>query len=171
MIFFIFVAIFSASYSIGAEMPVSDEDAQIFLREFEAAIENLDAVGIFSHNASIGLPMFVPFFGIPWGLFAAWSTGFAFSALVVTSPMLSELPPLSLLYLSPFGVMELTAYSLGMARSFLFAHTIIKRYSIKNQIRPTAIEVGIVIGLLLAGGFLEHMMIEQFGGDLDFPES
>ncbi|MGI0010588.1 MAG: stage II sporulation protein M [Nitrosopumilaceae archaeon] len=160
--FLAFLGIFTVSYSIGAEMPVTDEDAMEFLKEFQLAIEGIDAVGIFAHNISIALPMFIPGFGIAWGGFAAWSTGFAFSALVTTTPTLSQIPPLTLLYLSPFGVMELVAYSVGMSRSFILIQTILKKKSIKLELTPTAIEVGIVVALLLVGGFIEFMMIEEF---------
>lgn len=149
-------------------MPVTDEDAMEFLKEFQLAIEGIDAVGIFAHNISIALPMFIPGFGIAWGGFAAWSTGFAFSALVTTTPELSQIPPLALLYLSPFGVMELVAYSIGMSRSFILIQTILKKKSIKLELTPTAIEVGIVVALLLVGGFIEFMMIEEFS-DLQLP--
>lgn len=163
--FLIFVAIFIGAYSIGAAMTVSNEDAMEFLKEFQLAIEGIDAVGIFTHNASIGLPMFIPGFGMIWGAFTAWSTGFAFSALATTNPLLESIPPLSVLLISPFGLMELAAYSIGMSRSMLLIHTIIKKNPLKNELRPTAIEVGIVIALLLAGGFIEFIMIQQFDSD------
>jgi hypothetical protein len=170
VIFLIFGAIFSTAYSIGAESPISNEDASIFLEEFEKSIEGIDTFGIFAHNTSLALPMFIPGFGIAWGAFAGWSTGLAFSALEVTNPILSKLPPLSILFISPFGLMELTAYSIATSRSFLLINNIIKKNPIKNQLRPTIIEVGIVVGLLLAGGFIEFAMIEQFGSDLTLPQ-
>ena len=167
--FLIFVAIFIGAYSIGAAMTVSNEDAMEFLKEFQLTIEGIDAVGIFAHNASIGLPMFIPGFGMIWGAFAAWSTGFAFSALATTNPLLESIPPLSVLLISPFGLMELAAYSIGMSRSMLLLHTIIKKNPLKNELRPIVIEAGIVMVLLLAGVIIEFMMIQQFGSD--FPKS
>ena len=159
----VFVGIFISSFSIGAEIKVSNEDATKFLNEFQQAVEGIDALGIFAHNASIGLPMFVPGFGIAWGLFASASTGLAFSALVTTTPMLGKIPPISILIASPFGAMELAAYSIGMSRSFILLWTIIKKNPIKQEIRPTIIEIGIAIALLLAGGFIEYAMINQVG--------
>ena len=90
---------------------VSEEEANAFMTEFEELILDIDAFGIFVHNLTIALPMFIPGFGVAWGLFSAWSTGFAFAAIVVTAPQLSDIPPLSILLLSPFGLMELIAYS------------------------------------------------------------
>ena len=115
--------------------------------------------------------MFIPGFGAVWGAFAAWSTGFAFSALTISYPALENIPPLTVLFLSPFGVLEVAAYSLGMSRSFLLIHTIIKKNPIKQELRITGIEVGIAIALLLVGGFVEHAMMEQFGSNPDFPNS
>ena len=167
LIGFIFVGIFVTSFSIGAEIKVSEEDASSFLKEFQQAVEGIDAIGIFAHNASIGLPMFIPGFGIAWGLFASASTGLAFSAIASTSPLLAKIPPITILIISPFGVMELAAYSIGMSRSFILILGIIKKNPIKPQIRPTIIEIGIVIALLLAGGFIESAMISQYGSTVN----
>lgn len=166
LIFLIFIGIFSLSYSIGSQSKLSDEESKSFLKEFQKVVEGIDALGIFEHNASVALPMFIPGFGLAWGAFAAWSTGVAFGALVTTTPTLAKIPPLALLYLSPFGVMELVAYSIGMSRSFLLINAIIRRKPLKNELRNTGIEIGIVLALLLAGGFIEYSMIQQFGSSV-----
>ena len=154
------MGIFSVAYSIGAAMYVSPEQAQNFMDEFEDLIHDIDGFGIFSHNLTIALPMFIPGFGMFWGLFSAWATGMAFSSFVTLAPELQNIPPLSILYLSPFGIMELAAYSLGISRSFLLIYTILKKLPITPSIKPTAIEIGIVVGLLLAGGYLEFYMLD-----------
>ena len=68
-----------------------------------------------------------------------------------------------MLFVSPFGLMELAAYSIGMSRSFILIQTILKKKSIKLELTPTTIEIGIVVALLLAGGLIESIMIEEFG--------
>ncbi len=161
-----FIGIFSLSYLIGTESKLSDADSQTFLKEFQKVVEGIDAIGIFEHNTSVALPMFIPGLGLAWGTFAAWSTGVAFGALVTTTPALAKVPPLALLYLSPFGIMELVAYSIGMSRSLLLVLVIIRKKSLKAELRQTAIEVGIVLALLLAGGFIEYYMIQQFGSNV-----
>ncbi len=166
MVGFIFVGIFITTFSISAEIKVPEEDAKTFLKEFQQTVKGINAIGIFAHNISIGLPMFVPGFGVPWGLFAAASTGLAFSALVSTTPILAKIPPIAVLLASPFGVMELAAYSIGMSRSFILIWTIIKKNSIKQEIRPTILEIGIVIVLLLVAGFIEYAMINQYGSSI-----
>ncbi|MDE1763079.1 MAG: stage II sporulation protein M [Thaumarchaeota archaeon] len=166
------MAIFSAAYSVGSASNMSEQDSKSFIKEFQQAVEGIDAIGIFAHNTSVALPMFVPGFGVAWGSFAAWSTGLAFRALVSTTPSLAKLPPLAILYLSPFGIMELIAYSIGMSRSFLLVNTILrKKTELRYELRPTIIEIGIVIALLLAAAFIEYAMIQEFGSTLVNPKA
>ena len=154
------MGLFSAAYQLGSTSQVTDEEANAFMNEFEELIEGIDAIGIFLHNTSIALPMFIPGFGVAWGLFSAWSTGFAFAAIVSITPQLAEIPPLAILYLSPFGLMELVAYSLATSRSFILIRAIIKKNNLSLFLKSTGIEIGIVIGLLLSGGYLEDYMIK-----------
>ena len=159
--FGVFVGVFLASFMIGTTYKPSDEEAKAFLKDFQNQTAGIDATGIFLHNTSIALGMFVPAFGVGWGSFTGWETGAGFSALISSNPMLSSVSPIALIFLSPFGVMELVAYSIGMSRSYLLVWRIIKRNQLQKQIIPTAIEVGIVIALLLIGGFVESSMISQ----------
>lgn len=160
ILFFIFMGFFSVSYQIGALSQVSEDDTSQFLEEFNKLVDGIDGFGIFIHNLIIALPMFVPGFGVVWGLFSGWSTGFAFAAIVSSIPALSNFPPLAILYLSPFGIMELVAYSLGISRSYMIIYAILKNRSIKPQLLVTGIEIAIVFALLLAGGYLEFAMID-----------
>ena len=153
------MGLFSLAYSIGAASQVDEEEALAFFEEFQELVKDIDAVGIFTHNTTLALPMFIPGFGIAWGFFAAWSTGYAFASIATTVPELGNIPPLALLYLSPFGIMELVAYSLGISRSFILIRMILKKIDLKPTLKNTSIEIGIMIALLLAGGFLEFYMI------------
>ena len=160
ILFFIFLGIFAAAFQLGSMTSVSEEDAEAFMSEFEELVLDIDAFGIFTHNLIISLPMFIPGFGVAWGIFSAWSTGFAFAAIATTVPEIGEIPPLSILFLSPFGLLEITAYSIGISRSFILIRAVIKKVSLTSFIKPTVMEIGIVMGLLLAGGYLEFYMIE-----------
>jgi hypothetical protein len=160
LLFFIFLGIFAAAFQIGSMTPVSEEEAKAFMSEFEDLVLDIDALGIFLHNSLIALPMFIPGFGVAWGLFSAWSTGFAFAAIVFTVPEIGDIPPLSILFLSPFGLMEIAAYSIGISRSFILIRAVSKKINLIPFIKPTVIEIGIVVALLLAGGYLEFYMIE-----------
>jgi uncharacterized membrane protein SpoIIM required for sporulation len=75
------------------------------------------------------------------------------------APGLAEIQPLSLFYLSPFGIMELAAYSISMSRSFHIVYALFKRVNLKSLIKPTVIEIGVVVAILFAAGFLEEYMI------------
>ena len=164
VLFFIFLGIFSASFAVGAEVQVSEEESAIILEQFETLILEIDAVGIFVHNTTLALPMFIPGFGIAWGAFASFSTGMAFSVLQSADPMLEKIPSLTILFMSPFGLMELTAYSIAMSRSYILIHKLIKKMPIRPDIRVICLEVAILVALLLAGGFLEYFLIENMSG-------
>jgi len=160
IVFFIFSGLFTASYYIGSLSEISQEDAELFMEEFEKLIEDIDGLGIFLHNSMIALIMFVPGVGVGWGLFSAFQTGQAFAAIALLSPEVASIHPLTILLASPFGLMELVAYSIGISRSYLLIYKIIKKISIKTDYKITAIEIGIVLGLLIAGGFLEAYLID-----------
>ena len=165
VLFFVFLGIFSASFAIGAEVQVSEEESKIILEQLESLIGEIDAIGIFSHNTTLALPMFIPGFGIAWGAFAAFSTGMAFSVIKDASPMLANVPSLTILFMSPFGLMEVAAYSIAMSRSYMIVHKMIKRMPIRPDFRIIGIEIAILIGLLLAGGFVEYYFIESIPTD------
>ena len=160
IIFFIFTGIFAGVYAAGSQSEVTEEEIQETLDYFKQVISEIDGPGIFLHNVIIALPMFIPGFGAFWGLFSAYSTGFAFSALVSGTPELGSINPLSLL-LTPFGLMELTAYSIAMSRSVLFIEKIIKKTSIFTEKKAILIEIGVVVALLLVGGIVEYEMIKS----------
>lgn len=162
ILFFIFVGLFSLTFQLGTYNEVSEEEAQIFMDEFEELIKDIDAIGIFLHNTMLALPMFIPGFGMGFGFFSSWSTGYAFSAITTLNPEISEIPPLAILYFSPFGLMELTAYAIGMSRSFILIQKIIKKIPLKLDLRVTLIEMGIVVSLLFVAGFIEDYMIKLF---------
>ena len=160
ILFFIFLAMFTIIFLLGSMSTVSQEEADLFMVEFEKLVLDIDAFGIFVHNTTIALPMFIPGFGIFWGLFSSWSTGYAFAAIATSVPEVANISPLTILFLTPFGLMEISAYSLGISRSFILIKAIITKTNLLQFIKPTIIEIGIVIALLLAGGYIEFYMIE-----------
>ena len=160
ILFFIFLVVFTIIFQLGSMSTVSQEEADLFMVEFEKLVLDIDAFGIFVHNTTIALPMFIPGFGIFWGLFSSWSTGYAFAAIATSIPEVANISPLTILFLSPFGLMEISAYSLGISRSFILIKAIITKTNLLQFIKPTIIEIGIVIALLLAGGYIEFYMIE-----------
>ena len=158
--FFVLMAIFSAVFAISAETTLPEEEVEMIMEEFESMVEGIDAFGIFVHNTALSLPMFIPGFGIIWGMFSAFSTGIAFAAIKSVNPLVEQIPALSILFMTPFGLMEVAAYSIAMSRSYIFIHKIVKKVPIRSDIRVTLVEIIIVVGLLLVGAYVEYYMIE-----------
>ena len=169
--FFVFLLIFTGIFQLGSMSTVSQEEANLFMEEFEKLVLDIYAFGIFVHNTTIALPMFIPGFGIFWGLFSSWSTGYAFAAIVTSVPEIANISPLSILFLTPFGLMEIFSYSLAISRSFILIKAIITKTNLFQFIKPTIIEIGIVIVLLLVGGYVEFYMIELVENEsIEIPE-
>lgn len=171
MAFFAFMAFFAGVFYAGSQSVVNEEDASEFVALFEGMVSGIDGAGIFTHNTPLALVMFVPGLGMALGMFSAWSTGYAFAAIATAAPELSQLHPLALIFLTPFGLMEITAYSLATSRSFMLTMAIIRKDSLAALLKPTLIEAGIAVGLLLAGGYVEFYMIEMAkeSGDFGLP--
>ena len=165
IVFFIFTGIFAGVYGIATTSEPTEEEVQQIMNFFEEIIHTIDGIGIFVHNVTIALPMFLPGFGVAWGLFSAYSTGFAYSAIAIANEEVAQLNPLAVL-LTPFGLMELAAYSIGMSRSALLAKNLLQKkwFLIKSQKFIILFEIGIVVALLLIGGIVEMWMIETAQG-------
>ncbi len=159
LIFFVFLILFTIIYDFGTMNEVKKTDAEKFIDDFNEIVHEIDSIGIFLHNSAIALPMFIPGFGILWGFFSSWSTGYAFAALESIKPSLSSIDPLKLLYFTPFGLLELTAYSIAMSRSFLLIYKIVKKISLKSDIVIILTEIIITITLLFLGGLIEDYML------------
>ena len=159
--FFVLMVIFSAVFAISAETTLPEEEVEMIMEEFESMVEGIDAFGIFLHNTALSLPMFIPGFGIIWGMFSAFSTGIAFAAIKSMNPLVEQIPALSILFMTPFGLMEVAAYSIAMSRSYIFIHKIVKKIPIRNDIRVTLVEIIILLGLLFTGAYVEWYMIEM----------
>ncbi|MDC0170274.1 stage II sporulation protein M [Candidatus Nitrosopelagicus sp.] len=166
ILFFIFTAIFAAVYGGSAvTSEPTEEEIEEVMSFFEEIIDTIDGIGIFVHNTTIALPMFIPGFGVAWGLFSAYSTGFAYSAIAASNAQVAQLNPLAIL-LTPFGLMEMASYSLAMSRSTLLAKDVFQKNwnQIKSDKLIISIEIGIVVALLLIGGIVEMWMIETAQG-------
>jgi Stage II sporulation protein M len=168
VIFFaIFVGIFLLSYFVGSTYKMSSDELNNFLNEFKSETEGIDAVGIFTHNLVDALPMFVPGFGAGWGCYIGWSTGEAFGAFLSSNPALAHVSALAIFLLSPYGAMELVAYSIAMSRSLIILLVFVRRRAWKTELKshwkPTVVEIGIVVAILLAAAYLEYNMVSSQG--------
>ena len=161
-LFFIFMGLYSLSYQIGALSEIGDEESSAFLEEFGDLIESIDAIGIFANNIILALPMFIPGFGVAWGLFSGWSTGYAFASIRGATPSLTDFPPLGILYSSSFGFLELVAYSIGTSRGYLLIWNIIKRKKLGIDLIPLSVEIAVVFVLIYVGAYLEFDLIKGY---------
>ncbi|MBI5146101.1 MAG: stage II sporulation protein M [Thaumarchaeota archaeon] len=63
LLFFVFMAVFVAIFTIGSKMQVDEDEVQTFLEKFNNLVDSLRkgnfSLEIFSHNARIALPMFL----------------------------------------------------------------------------------------------------------------
>jgi len=159
ILFFVFFGLFTASFQIGATTELSEEESLAILHDFADTIEDVDSTGIFLNNLSIGLPNFVPGIGPAWGLYSGWSTGIAISGIYSLYPELSDSQPLDIFYASPFGFIELIAYSIGMSHGAFLVFSFVKRHSMKSILKWTIVEIALVIALLVVGAIMEISMI------------
>lgn len=158
--FFIFAGIFALVFFIGTISEPTLEEAQILTDDLDKLVLDITAIDIFLHNFGITLLMFIPAAGIAMGIISAWSTGFAFAALGLINPEIGMIPPLSI-FLTPFGLLEISAYAIATSSSLHSVYRIIKKQPIISYIKPLAIEISIVVALLLIGGYVEDFLIQE----------
>ena len=155
------IAAFVASYSAGAfGVQLTAEEAQTTVDEFTASVEDIEEGGIFSNNVLIALGMFIPAAGVGLGMYAGVSTGIVFNAFVHVVPNLAGVSPLSV-FATPFGILELFAYGLGISRSGILTYDLIKRRPWRQYLVMTLIEIAIAIAALLIGSYVEGQFIEN----------
>ncbi len=156
---------FIVFFNLGAYSSISKEDAEVISNQFKDMVKDIDAIGIFVNNFRIALAMFIPALGVAIGLFSAYSTGLVFRALVETTPALSNIPPM-LVLATPFGILEVISYGIGMSQSALLIHSIVAKRGLMAMLIPTLILIGIVSALLLAGAYIEYYMIKMAQQDI-----
>ncbi len=154
---------FLISYWLGAYTKLDPASASKLKQEFMQKIARLNYLGIFANNLTISLIMFIPGIGILFGFLSGYSTGTVFSAITQTSQNPNQISPLVIL-LTPFGIMEVFCYGLAISRSSLLLISLIKRHNILQQLKPTLIEVAIVIGILFFAAIIEWHFINLYGG-------
>jgi hypothetical protein len=126
-LFFVFgIIAFIIAYSVGAILvKINASQADFIKKDFETKIKGINQYGIFANNFKVALGMFIPGFGIALGGFSAFSTGLVFNAIAQTSPALSNISPL-IVFLTPFGILEIIAYGIAISRSGILSYQLIK---------------------------------------------
>jgi hypothetical protein len=158
---------FITAYSIGAILvKVNTSQTDLIKKDFETKIKGINQYGIFASNLMVALGMFIPGFGMALGGFSAFSTGLVFNAIAQASPALSSISPL-VIFLTPFGILEIIAYGIAISRSGILCYQLIKdtnkRNSWRKYVIPTIIEIGIVVTILFIGAIVEWQMIRTLG--------
>ena len=156
------IVAFLIAYSSGAAIDMNKREAENLKLQFTNQIKDIDQNGIFINNVKVALGMFIPAIGTAIGISSGFSTGMVFSAMAKTSPILTSVPPLIILF-TPFGIMEVFAYGLAMSRSGLLIYQLVKKKSWKEYAIPMIVEIGIVVVILFVGAIIEWDLIQQFG--------
>ena len=156
----LFVAFFTTTFTVGSEIEIPQEEQEILKNQIkeklETARDNSDSSFIFLNNVFIGLMMVIPFgIGIVIGLASAFVTGLTVGGFDL------EIPAYLLLYTTPFGFIELIAYSLAMTSSLYLTKSILKKNKqvIKKELKFYGATVGIVVALIFFGGVIENHML------------
>ncbi len=147
----LFMAIFTATFSVGSEIELEQKEAEQVKEMITQKIASGDSNTIFMNNIVLGLIMFIPAVGIVLGIGSAFATGIAFSTFGL------DIPAYLILFVTPFGFMELLAYSIAMSRSFLIIKYLVKHISQPRKL--ILIEIGTVAGLIFFGSIIEAVMI------------
>jgi Zn-dependent protease len=167
-LFFTFgIIAFIIAYSVGAILVnINASQADFIKTHFQEQIKGINQYGIFANNFKVALGMFIPGFGIALGGFTAFSTGLVFNAIAQTSPALSNISPL-IVFLTPFGILEIIAYGIAISRSSILFYQLIKdtnkRNSWRKYVIPTIIEIGIVVTILFIAATVEWQMLRTLG--------
>jgi Zn-dependent protease len=167
LFFVVGIIVFIIAYFVGATLVNLNPGQTDFIkRDFEKKIKGINQYGIFANNVRVALGMFIPGFGIALGTFSAFSTGLVFNALSTISPALSNISPL-IVFLTPFGILEIIAYGIAISRSGILSYQLIKdtnkRQSWRKYVIPTVIEIGIVVIILFIGAIVEWQLIHTLG--------
>ena len=157
---FLFLGLFQLGFSIKLDKSFSEELSE----NFKNQIQGIDEIGIFLNNLKIALVMFIPILGIVVGSFSAFSTGLIFNSIVNLSNANFANP--LIVFLTPFGILELVSYGLAISRGGIFLYEILKKNVSKKSITYLFVEIGLVAVMLFVGALIEWSMIENIPNDL-----
>jgi len=153
--------------AIGTFLPVDQETMSNVSRELEeirSFIRNLDFLSaslyIFSHNLILCLVMFIPLFGLGFGMYVMLSSGYAIEIDALTHQVPPPLVFVSL-FLMPYFWMELISYASAMSQSILIAWGLYKK-EFKRTLTETLKIIGIVTALLFTAALIEAAFFFAF---------
>jgi hypothetical protein len=156
------LAIFIATFILGSMAPISQQEAQAIIDEFNTQIgSNPTAYQIFENNITLCLLFFIPFFGTAFMAFVGYNTGIVLSALALLNPQSGSPVALALtLFLFPWTWMEFVAYSLASNAGLMVIISAIGR-RLKIEARTFLITLAIAAFLLAVGAIIEELAISS----------
>lgn len=162
LLFFIAIFFFLGIFFVGFSFKMDESFSKELSKNFINQIRDIDEFGIFFNNLKIALVMFIPVIGIIMGTISGFSTGLVFNSILDASggAVSSYSNPL-IIFLTPFGILEILSYGIAISRSGILIFEILKREFVKKSFIHLIIEIMLVSGLLFMGAIIEWMMIED----------
>jgi hypothetical protein len=160
MLFFVAILFFLGIFFVGFSFKMDESFSKELSKNFINQIRDIDEFGIFFNNLKIALVMFIPVIGIIMGTISGFSTGLVFNSIMDMSSPTSYYNPL-IIFLTPFGILELLSYGLAISRGGILFFELIKKKFTKKSLIYLLVEVALVGIMLLAGAIIEWAMIEN----------
>lgn len=150
-----------ASTTIGSAWVMRAEEAEETVKQFRSMLpERPSPLLIFENNFRASLLMLVPFLGLPLAYYITFSTGRVLAA-VGSEQHVSGIILLVTTAIMPFFWLEFLAYALASTECLYLTVGILKR-RLRSEVKPLIFTFSSSFGLLLAGAFVEFIMIEWF---------
>lgn len=112
------------------------------------------------HEVLAALPLFVPVFGIAWGVLASFTSGLTDKAVIMMAPSFqANFSGLVFPYVILAMIIKLAAYYIGMRRSLALANAIRRRRFSRLDKIFTQGDIVLVILLSSIAGVVEHAMV------------
>jgi len=146
--------------AIGTLLPVDQETLTNISQQIEETrnfIRSLDFLSaslyIFSHNFALCLLMFIPLFGVGFGMYVMLSTGYA-TEVDALAHQISPSVAFMLYFILPHFWAEFISYALAMSQSILITWGLYKK-DFSRTLAETLKIIGITAALLFAAALVE----------------
>jgi len=157
--FFIAMLFFLSIFYLGFSFKMDESFSKELSKNFINQISDIDEFGIFLNNLKIALVMFIPVIGLVMGTISGFSTGLVINSIMNMSDVTYSNP--LVIFLTPFGILELASYGLAISRGCILLFEILKKKFTKKSLFYLLIELALVSGMLFVGAIIEWMMIEN----------
>ncbi|WP_148685290.1 stage II sporulation protein M [Candidatus Nitrosocosmicus hydrocola] len=160
LLLFVAILFFLGIFFVGFSFKMDESFSKELSKNFINQIKDIDEFGIFFNNLKIALVMFIPVIGIIMGTISGFSTGLVFNSIMDVSSPTSYSNPL-IIFLTPFGILELLSYGLAISRGGILFFELIKKKFTKKSLIYLLVEVALVGIMLFTGAIIEWVMIEN----------